>query len=389
MYNLINSADAKPALLIGPLCPNGEQMKEVIFSQSRVPILQNRVYSTAEEAKSAAVGDLEICLEGGFGWNDKFNEKLIKYNDQYNNSVPSSIFDAYYDRIADYLASRYDIISGPVVDVGCGKGTFLKRMANRYKFKGIGIDPSYEGHSTVGNLTFIAEEFSTGHVEFEPSLVLCRHTLEHIPDPTAFLASIIDAFPRDLRFPLFCEVPDLSWIIEQKSWWDFCYEHVNYFSSSSFRRCLKDAGCGEIKVIPEFGGQYLWAEGIANSKSSKNVNESQDLTVVVNMNDYVEGMIQRSKKLSRSRRLVIWGMATKGVMYALQAGSHGVHISYGVDINKEKQGKFAPVSGLRINAPEDLPLNESYAVICMNPNYTSEIAEQLEQLNLDFVLVTP
>lgn len=101
-------------------------MKEVIFSHSRVPILQNRVYSTAAEAKSAAVGDLEICLEAGFGWNDKFNAELIKYDDQYNNAVPSPIFDAYYDRIADYLASRYDITAAPVVDIGCGKGTFLK-----------------------------------------------------------------------------------------------------------------------------------------------------------------------------------------------------------------------------------------------------------------------
>lgn len=165
-------------------------MKEVIFSHARVPILQNRVYSTAEEAESAAVGDLEICVEAGFGWNDKFKENLIKYDDQYNNSVPSAIFDAYYDRIADYLASRYDIASAPVIDVGCGKGTFLKRMAKRYKFKGIGIDPSYEGPSTVGNLTFIAEEFSKDHVDFEPSLVLCRHTLEHIPNPTGFLRKV-------------------------------------------------------------------------------------------------------------------------------------------------------------------------------------------------------
>lgn len=262
-------------------------------------------------------------------------------------------------------------------------------MAKRYEFKGIGIDPSYEGPSTLGNLTFIAEEFSKGHVEFEPSLVLCRHTLEHIPDPTAFLASIIGAFPGGVRFPLFCEVPDLRWIIEQKSWWDFCYEHVNYFSSSSFGCCLRDAGCGEVNVTPEFHGQYLWAEGVANLKLSKQVDGSQDLTAVINMNTYVEEMIQRSKELSLSRRLVIWGMATKGVMYAIHAESHGVHISYGVDINKEKQGKFAPVSGLRITAPEDLPKKESYAVICMNPNYTSEIFAHLERLNLDFVLVTP
>jgi hypothetical protein len=377
------------ARLTQALCLNGEQMKEVIFRCSRVPILQNCVYNTPEEAKSVATGELEICLEASFGWNRTFDEHLIRYDDQYNNSVPSFIFEGYYDRIADYLASRYDITSAPVVDVGCGKGTFLKRMADRYKFEGIGIDPSYEGPSKMGNLTFIAEEFQKGQVGFEPSLVLCRHTIEHIPDPTAFLATIIGAFPKGIQFPLFCEVPDLSWIIEQKSWWDFCYEHVNYFSGPSFRRCLQDANCGEVKVTPEFGGQYLWAEGVANSTVSKDENELQDLSSVGSMNAYVEEMIQRVKELSHSRKLVIWGMATKGVMYALHAARQGVHISYGVDINTEKQGKFAPVSGLRIDAPENLPMSDSYAVICMNPNYTTEIAAHLERMNLDFVLVTP
>lgn len=142
-------------------------------------------------------------------------------------------------------------------------------------------------------------------------------------------------------------------------------------------------------MTAEFGGQYLWAEGIANSESSKDLSESQELISVTNFNDYVEEMMRRPKELSCSRKLVVWGMATKGVMYALHAKNHGLHISYGVDINKEKQGKFSPVSGLRISAPEDLPMNENYAVICMNPNYTREIAEYLERLNLDFVLVTP
>ena len=364
-------------------------MKEVIFSYSGVPILQNRVYETAEEAKAVAVGELEICVEEGFGWNDKFNESLINYDDQYNNSVPSSIFDAYYDRIADYLASRYDLTSTPVVDVGCGKGTFLKRMADRYKFEGFGIDPSYEGPSKVGNLTFIRQEFHKDHVDFEPSLVLCRHTLEHISHPTAFLTDIISAFPKHIEFPLFCEVPDLNWIIEQKSWWDFCYEHVNYFSSSSFGRCLKNAGCREVKVTPEFGGQYLWAEGIVNSNAPEDEDDIQELPATTNMNADVEEMIQKAKQLSHSRKLVIWGMATKGVMYAIHARSHKVHISYGVDINIQKQGKFAPVSGLKIDAPEDLPANESYAVICMNPNYKSEIVSHLERMDLDFMLITP
>jgi len=146
------------------------------------------------------------------------------------------------------------------------------------------------------------------------------------------------------------------------------------------------SGCGEVTVTPEFSGQYLWAEGIANSSEPKGEGESDNLSSA-NMNNYIDEMMSRIIGLSYLRELVIWGMATKGVMFALHALNQGLHVSYGVDINKDKQGKFAPVSGLRIDAPEDLPVNKSYTVICTNPNYMEEITEHLKRMGLDYMLV--
>lgn len=341
------------------------------------------------QARAALVGDLEICCEQGFCCSNKFDSNLVQYDSRYNNTVPSPVFDLYYDQLADYLVQRYDLSSGPVVDIGCGAGTFLKRMAERYEFDGIGIDPAYQGGDRVNGLRFISAEFDSRYVKDKPSLVLCRHVVEHIPNARSFLKSIFQEFPGEGQFPFFCEVPDLDWIIEQKSWWDFCYEHINYFTQASLGRMLEEVGCRDLKISTGFGGQYLWAEGLVKGDSPPSGGGAEPPAKLVDMNHYVDEVIERTARAAVGRRLVIWGMATKGVLYSLHARQRGLDVFGGVDINTDKQGKYAPVSGLYIYAPEDLPKELSYTVVCMNPNYLEEIHTSLTAMGLDFLLVDP
>ncbi len=351
--------------------------------------MQNRVYGSRALAKAAPTGMLEILVEDGFCWNSMFDPELIKYDEEYNNAVPSNTFNRYYDEIADYLASKYKIEQGPIIDIGCGKGTFLKRMATRYSIEGIGIDPSYEGPENFGRLRFIKEELKSEHIDSVPSLIICRHTLEHIPNPINFLLLIISCFPKSVEIPIFVEVPDIDWIIRNKSWWDFCYEHVNYFSKETLHRCLTAASCSSVMITRAFGGQYLWAEGVINSCRPQSLVPPSPPSKIEDMSSFVSEAMNRLAVISRDRKLVIWGMATKGVMYAMRAELSGIKIHYAVDINIDKQGKYAPVSGIKISRPEELPANESYSVICMNPNYMEEVRSHLIRLDIDFLLYEP
>ena len=78
---------------------------------------------------------------------------------------------------------------------------------------------------------------------------------------------------------------------------------------------------------------------------------------------------------------VLWGMATKGVVFAALAGRS--KLAGGVDVNPKKQERFAPGSGLRINAPEWLrSLAAPPTVFIMNSNYAQEIRHTVSSLGV-------
>lgn len=144
-------------------CPVCESARLTKLYETVVPVLQNRVFPTRKEALESKMETLVLthCADCSFVFNAAFDEQAIIYDEKYDNSVPSKLFQEYYEKIADYLYEKYRLQNGSVYDIGCGKGTFLKLLCNRYPdVKGIGIDPSYEGDlQPADNLLFIRDFF--------------------------------------------------------------------------------------------------------------------------------------------------------------------------------------------------------------------------------------
>ncbi len=373
----------------------------VIFSSRKVPILQNKVYNEKLSAINANFGELIIVEESNINLvhNSAFNPELMVYDTSYDNTVPSEIFMKYYDNIADYLFKKYDLTIGTIIDIGCGKGTFIKRMADRFSnINCIGIDPSYEGDhiSHNGRLKFITEYFDSKHLEGINTipLILCRHTLEHIPQPEMFLKEIFSIFKNKFEkdtIPVFIEVPDFAWIIENNAFWDFCYEHTNYFTELSLTNALIYGGAKDIRITKAFQNQYQWAECFISNKRTKNILQNKTGLINTNMlinkfENNIQDTINKVQRLSNKCQIVIWGMATKGIMFTLHLQNNNLNIDYCVDINKNKQGKFTPLTGLQIIPPNQLPKDQKLAIICMNPNYSDEINSLCQNMNINYKL---
>jgi SAM-dependent methyltransferase len=376
---------------------------KVIYKATDFPILQNRVYNTIEEALNCKRGNMNVVInDDDYIFNLDFDSEKMDYDQEYDNSVPSIFFKSYYSSIINYLCDKYKLDSNSLVlDIGCGKGTFLKQMFSEDKYNGraIGIDPSYEGdlNPIENKLSFIKEYFNGGHLDDidRITLVILRHTLEHIPSPTKFLKNIFNVI-EECNFknvPIFIEVPDVEWIFKNKAYWDFFYEHVNYFSKKSLYNTIEATGAKVSSIKNKFGDQYLWAEALVNSEydiPNYIINKNLQFNYSLDFNKEIINNINNLENvIDASSKLVIWGMASKGIIYSLHLIKNGHEPSLFVDININKQNKYVPIIAKKIISPNELPKDEKLSIICMNPNYINEIYEQCETLKIDFKLFSP
>ena len=364
--------------------------------RDRLPAMQNYVHRSREHARGATQGalSLHVCTACGHGWNAAFDPSRLTYDDSYDNDVPSAVMARYYDEIAEYLGTKYRLANGYVVDIGCGDGKFLKALARVWpQCRGLGVDPALSGDSRVadGRMQLLKGVFHASQLEAAPSLFLSRHVLEHIPQPVPFVRTLRDAIGDRPGVPLFVEVPELDWIVQNGAFWDFCYEHCNYFGEASLREMFARGGFAPTGSRVAFGGQYRWIEGLtagAGETPAGGADAARAPAVfayAARERDQIDGARRRLQALKAGgAAVVIWGMATKGIIYSLLIDPESTLVDAAVDINANKQGCFVPTTGRRIDAPADLRrlAGGPVAVVVMNTNYVDEIRGTCRELGI-------
>lgn len=353
-----------------PVCGSGNIQPGI--ERRGLPQFQNVVYPSADEARAAPQCDLVLatCRDCGFTYNAVFEE--LVYDERYDNEVCSGRFGAYYDEIIDILIARFDLTGGYVYDIGCGNGEFLERLCERAPgIIGVGIDPSCTPVQR-GRFTLLKDIFRPTHFHQDTRLVLCRHVLEHIARPLEFLSALRAASPAA---PLYVEVPDLDWIFRTNAFWDFCYEHCNYFNPRTLRMALVASGFAVSEQAASFADQYQWAIAAPSSPAGVvGCTGEHDLSAQYGIRERAL-LKAMAAKADRGDGLVLWGMATKGVMLSVLLGPDRVRA--GIDRNIRKQGQFAPLSGVAIRAPEWLAtVPAEFTVLATNPIYLDEIREE-------------
>jgi SAM-dependent methyltransferase len=355
--------------------------------------MQNLVYPTAGEASLVCRAEfvLASCEHCGFAFNAAFDASALVYDERYDNRVPSDVFKEYYAGLARHLCQRYGNEGGLVVEIGCGKGEFLTVLAREWRNgRFLGVDPGYEAESPDvpqgAKIEFVTDVFNPDSIRERPSLVVCRHTLEHIPDPGSFLRQIRAALPPDV--PVYLEVPDLRWILANRAFWDFCYEHCNYFTAESLAFIAQLAGFRVVSAGVGFGNQYLWLEAISGEATlAPQGNSSVGEILRCYGHDEDRQIAQTKAHLEAETRrgvaVCLWGMATKGVVFSYLVDPERTLIRYCIDVNSNKQGKYAPGSAHLIQTPEVLQgLSGEVLILVMNPNYLNEVRNKCRALGI-------
>jgi methyltransferase family protein len=331
----------------------------VLYRQDQLPIFQNRMYATSAEARACPKGDVVLVqdLNTGLVFNSAFSTEVMTYDGNYQNEqAVSPSFRLHLDVVADIIGRTMGAES--LVEVGCGKAFFLDLLADR----GVdisGFDPSYEGDSPR-----VQKRYFDASVGMQASGLILRHVLEHIQNPLSFLGSLRDANSGKGR--IYIEVPCLDWILQRRAWYDIFYEHVNYFRLGDLQRMFGDV----IESGHLFGGQYIY---IVAELSSLKVPEIDDKDLVTFPLDFFGGPSFLDGE--GSAESIVWGGASKGVIFSLLRERAGRPVSAVIDINPAKQGCYLPATGLPVHAPgEVLPdLAPGSTIYVMNSNYIEEI----------------
>lgn len=356
-------------------------MTTELYRAEQLPVFQNRMFRTEAEATACARGDVVLVQDSrtGLVFNATFRPELMQYDTDYQNEQAlSAVFRTHLDEVTR-IAERH-FRDRSLIEVGCGKGYFLEHLL-ACGFDITGIDPAYEG----ANPRVIKGRFCREAGLRAEGLVL-RHVLEHIPQPLDFLAELREA--NGGGGTIFIEVPCLDWISAHRAWFDIFYEHVNYFRLDDFRRMFgRVLESGHV-----FGGQYLYVvadlASLRDPAAGGGVHFKFPSDFTASVARYADQMRARQSAPGTAGSSVIWGGASKGVIFSLFMQRAGAKVDCVVDINPAKQGRYLAATGLRVSSPEDM-LRQAAAgsdIYVMNGNYLPEI-RQMTQDRFNYMTV--
>lgn len=369
-----------------PVC--GSHDARAVATVRDAPVMCGVLWQTRAEALAAAVGDIElvVCPECSMLFNAAYDDDRVHYDGAYDNSLHfSPTFQRYAEELAGRLIERYGLRGRTVVEVGSGKGDFLRLICGLGGNRGWGYDSAYAGEQDDADeeLTFVRELF-TGDMAVVPDLVCSRHVLEHVAEPARILHSVRRAVNETSA--IYLEVPDAGYVLTPAGLWDLIYPHVGYFTATALRHLVERCGFTPTEVATSFGGLYLWTEaraaaGVAGPPAPPAHEVDETLARADGFAQLHRDTVDRwAERLDRAatagRRVALWGAGTKGVSF-LNVVPGGAHVADVVDINPRKRGRFVPGTGQEVIGPDEVAGADPDLVLIMNPNYRGEIERSL------------
>jgi len=291
--------------------------------------------------------------------------------------------------------------SSNVIEVAANDGYLLQYV----KAKGIpclGIEPtaSTAAAACKRGITIIEEFFEPQLARKlatqgkQADLMVANNVLAHVPDINVFVQGFTQLLkPQGV---VTFEFPHLMRLVEQTQFDTIYHEHFSYLSLIAVKRIFDFNGLQifDVQEIPTHGGSLrVFAqrkdEGKHNTTAMVEILITREVTVGMRTKQYYTDFQKRAndikheliKFLMESKRqgknVVAYGAAAKGNTLLNYAGVRSDLLTFVVDRNPAKQGKFLP--GTYIPIVDEARLHKEHPdyVVILPWNLKTEITEQL------------
>lgn len=288
-----------------------------------------------------------------------------------------------------------------VVEVAANDGYLLQYVKEK-NIPCYGIEPT---HSTAivareKDIEIIEEFFGVNlaneliEKSRQVDLIAANNVLAHVPDINDF----VKGFSKLLKSNGVAtfEFPHLLNLVKQKQFDTIYHEHYSYLSLIAVAAILEDNGLSvfDVEEFPTHGGSlrvYAQRADINQHPIGDNVKEllmrekeegMDTLPFYTNFQEQAEKVKFDLVKFlleakNQKKKVVAYGAAAKGNTMLNYAGIRSDLLSYVVDLNPAKQGKYMPGSRIAIVEEERLKQDKPDYVLILPWNLGNEIMEQL------------
>jgi 2-polyprenyl-3-methyl-5-hydroxy-6-metoxy-1,4-benzoquinol methylase len=259
-----------------------------------------------------------------------------------------------------------------------------RRTADAARAKGIDIVEAFFGVDQAKELAAKGKS---------ADLMIANNVLAHVPDINDFVGGFAALLKPDGVVTF--EFPHLLNLIVETQFDTIYHEHFSYLSLSVVKRIVEKQGLEvfDVEEIPTHGGSlrvYVQRQGGGQAISpatSKLLNREQEAGL--NSPKAYQGFQQRSDRIKdnllsfliearrEGKRVAAYGAAAKGNTLMNYAGIRRDLVSFVVDRNPNKAGKYLPGSRIPIGGEAELKDAQPDYVLVLPWNLIGEIKSQL------------
>jgi SAM-dependent methyltransferase len=230
----------------------------------------------------------------------------------------------------------------------------------------------------------------------QADLLVANNVLAQVPALNDFLAGVKVLLKPDGLMTI--EFPHLLRLLDGNQFDTIYHEHFSYFSLLSARKILAAHGLSVVDVeeLPTHGGSlrvHVRHDGLGASQAPA-VNELEDRERLAGLDgpSGYSNLAARTEAAKRDvlafliaarrdgRSVVGYGAPGKANTFLNYCGIRTDLVSYTVDRNPYKHGRFTPGTHIPIYAPEHIRATRPDFVWILPWNLRSEIAGQLEEV---------
>lgn len=397
------------------LCSNNKLDQVVDFG--KVP-LGNNLQDTLIESRNVDVYNLSVnrCKNcNHFQLGESVSPKLLyATNYTYLSGIGKSFIN-HMSEYCDWVISKTKIKKNNfVVDIGSNDGTCLNVFKKR-GFKVCGVDPaSIPAKIANDNNIFTINKFFSCSVVDEitkkfgkADFVTSQNVLAHIENPKEIFKNIFDLLKNGAYFAF--EVGYFKSVLESGCFDTIYHEHLDYHHANPLSSFLTEIGFEVIDFSinkVQGGSLRVLVKKTSNSKISKSAQEfikNEKSSILFNemfLNNWSfsikKNMVSLNKminsSISQGKKIIAYGAPTKIVLLLNVAELNFNDIDFVVEDNKEKVGKYLPISGIEIKDLSEITEDFDGDILITAWNFADDIIEKLKNRfkhNVNLIIPIP